>query len=351
MRKRLTILLAGAMSIAMMLTGCQASQGLETDDIKITQYRGVEIDEIEKPAEVTDEDVESSIQTTLESQAETKEVTDRAVQDGDIVNIDFVGKIDGKEFDGGSSEGYDLEIGSDTFIDGFEDSIVGHKIGDKFDWEGKFPDDYGNTEYAGKDVVFTITVNSITEKKVPELTDELVADLSETAKTVKEYKAEVKQQLTDDNEAEYNNELYSAVWQEVLNNTEVKKYPDGEKEEFVQALTDNYKSVAENYGMEFADFLEQMMGMTEDDFNQQAEAAAEQNVMSRMATEAIAEKENIKLDDDTYEAELQKIADQYGYESVDALKEQADEDTLKDTALNNIVVERVAKHCIQKASE
>lgn len=351
MRKRLTILLAGVMSIAMMLTGCQASQGLETEEIKIAKYRGVEVDKVDKPAEVTDEDVESNIQETLESKAETKEIKDRAVQDGDIANIDFVGKIDGKAFDGGSSEGFDLEIGSDSFIDGFEDSIIGHKIGDKFDWEGKFPDNYGNTEYAGKDVVFTITVNSITEKKVPELTDKLVAELSETAKTVKEYKAEVKQQLTDNNETEYNNKLYSAVWQEVLKNTEVKKYPDGEKEKFVQTLTDNYKKMAETYNMEFADFLEQMMGMTEDDFNKQVEAAAEQNVMSKMATEAIAEKENIKLDDDTYEAELQKIVDQYGYESVDVLKEQVDKDTLKDTVLNNIVVERVAKNCVQKASE
>ena len=119
----------------------------------------------------------------------------------------------------------------------------------------------------------------------------------------------------------------------------------------MQTLTDNYKKMAETYNMEFADFLEQMMGMTEDDFNKQVEAAAEQNVMSKMATEAIAEKENIKLDDDTYEAELQKIVDQYGYESVDVLKEQVDKDTLKDTVLNNIVVERVAKNCVQKASE
>lgn len=335
----------------MLLTGCQASQGLETEEIKITKYRGVEVDKVDKPAEVTDEDVENNIKATLESRAETKEIKDRAVQEGDIANIDFVGKMDGKAFEGGSSEGFDLEIGSGSFIDGFEDSIIGHKPGDKFDWEGKFPDDYGNTEYAGKDVVFTITVNSITEKKVPELTDKLVAELSETSKNVKEYKAEIKQQLTESNEAAYENQLYSAVWQAVLDNTEIKKYPDGKKEEFIKKLTDNYKEMAESYGMEFADFLQQMMGMTEEDFNKQVEAAAEENIRSKMATEAIAEKENIALDDDTYEAGLQKIVDQYGYESVDSLKEQVDKETLKDTVLNNIVVERLAKSCIQKASE
>lgn len=351
MKKKVVVLLTGIMSAAMLLSGCQASKGLETDELKITQYKGIEVAQVDKPEEVTDEDVEGSINTALEAQAESKEIKDRAVKDGDIVNIDFVGKMGGKAFDGGSAEGYDLTIGSDSFIDGFEDSIIGHKLGDKFDWKGKFPDDYGNTEYAGKDVVFTITVNSITEKVVPELTDEVVAKLSDSAKTVKEYKAEVKKQLEDDAQSTYDNALYSEVWQAVLDNTEIKKYPEGEKEKIVKTLTDNYKQMAEAYNMEFADFLEQQMGMTEDDFNTQAEAAAEQSVKSKMATEAIAKEEKIKLDDKAYEEQLKQIAEDYGYESVDDLKEQVEEENLKSTALNNIVVENVAKQCIQKASE
>lgn len=350
MKKKIVMVLTGVMSAAMLLTACQASKGLETDEIKITQYKGVEIDQIDKPEEVTDEDVEESIQSTLQAQAESKEIKDRAVKDGDITNIDFTGKIDGKKFEGGSAEGYDLTIGSDSFIDGFEDSIIGHKIGDKFDWEGKFPDNYGNTEYAGKDVVFTITVNSITEEIVPELTDELVAKLSDSAKTVKEYKAEVKKQLEDDAESSYNSKLYSAVWEAVLENTEVKEYPKGEKEEVIEYWTNYYTEQAKAYNMELSDFLEQS-GMTEEDFNTQVEAVAEQNVKSKMATEAIADKEKIKLDDETYQKQLEKIVADYNYESVDSLKEQIDEDTLKDTALNNLVVEAVAKQCIQKASE
>lgn len=350
MKKKITVSLIGIAASAIFLTACQASKGLDTDEIKITQYKEIEVDQVQKPAEVTDEEVEENIQITLDAQAETKEITDRKVKDGDIVNIDFVGKIDGKAFDGGSAEGYDLTIGSDSFIDGFEDSIIGHEKGDKFDWDGKFPDDYSNTEYAGKDVVFSIVLNSITERTVPELTDELVAKLSENAKNVKEYKEEVKEQLETAAQQDYETTLYSEVWQTVLENTEVKKYPDGEKEKTQEALKKRYEELAETYGMEFEDFIETQMGMSEEDFDKQAAEAAEQSVKSKMATDAIAEKENITLSDEAYEKELQKIVDTYGYESVDALKEQVDEEELKATALNNIVVEELSKKCIQKAS-
>lgn len=350
MKKKIAVSLIGIAVSAVFLTACQASKGLETDEIKITQYKEIEVDQVQKPEEVTDEDVEENIQTALEAQAETKEITDREVKDGDIVNIDFVGKIDGKAFDGGSAEGYDLTIGSDSFIDGFEDSIIGHKKGDKFDWDGKFPDNYGNTEYAGKDVVFSIVLNSISERKVPKLTDELVAKLSENAKNVKEYKEEVKKQLEEDAQQNYDSSLYSEVWQAVLENTEVKKYPDGEKEKAQEELKKRYEEMADTYGMEFKDFVENQMGMSEDDFDKQAADAAEQTIKSKMATNAIAEKEKITLSDEAYEKELQKIVDSYGYESIDALKEQVDEEDLKATALNSIVVEELSKKCIQKAS-
>lgn len=349
MKKKTAVLLTGILAASMLLSGCEASKGLETDDIKITQYKGVEVDEVEKPDEVTDEDVENSIQTTLESKAESKEIKDRAVKDGDIVNIDFVGKIDGKKFDGGSSEGYDLTIGSDTFIDGFEDSIIGHKKGDKFDWDGAFPENYGNADYAGKDVTFTITVNKITEQVVPELTDDFVAEVSEKSKTVKEYKEEVKKLLEEDNETSYQDSLESEVWDKVLENTEVKKYPDGEKEKVEKQLREQYEQMAEAYGMEFEDMLSQM-GMDEDTFNEQAAQAAESSVKSQMAVEAIADKEKIKVDDDTYKEEVKKLVETYGYESVDDLEEAAGEEDLKEIILTNMVKEWLADKCIQVAS-
>jgi len=350
MKKRIVMLMTGIVCAAVSLTACEASKGLETDTLKITQYKGVEVAQVAKPGEVTDEEVDQQIQTALDLQAETKEIKDRAVKDGDIVNIDFVGKIDGKKFDGGSAEGQELEIGSDSFIDGFEDSIIGHKIGDKFDWDGKFPDNYGNTEYAGKDVVFSIVLNSITERTVPDLSDEVVPKLSESAKNVEEYKEEVRKQLEDTAEQDYRNQLYSEVWNEVLDNTEVKEYPDGETKKAKEALKERYKELAETYGMEFKDFIETQMGMTEEEFDKQAAEVAEQSVKAKMVTEAIAEKEKISLSDEAYEKELERIVEQYGYESVDALKEQVDEEELKASALNNLVVEELSEKCIQKAS-
>lgn len=333
----------------MLFTGCQASKGLETDEIKITQYKEVEVDKVEKPEEVTEEDVDNYINTMLQTNADINEVADRAVKEGDTATIDFVGKVDGEEFDGGSAEGYPLEIGSGAFIPGFEDSIIGHKTGETFDWNGKFPEDYGNADYAGKDVVFTITVNHISESVVPELSDEFVKTVSEESKTVDEYKEEVKKQLTQQAEDNYKSQLNSAVWQKVLENTEVSKYPEDEVKELCDATIEQYKSIAEYMGMEYEDYLEQN-GTTAEDFEKQVEDSAKENVKQTMALKAIAEKEKLELSDEEYEKQLEKIAKSYGYEDVDALKEAAEEEDLKDIALYNVVVDWLSESCIQVES-
>lgn len=152
MKKKFAMLLTGVAAASMMLSGCSGSKGLETDEMTISVYKGVEITEVAKPGEVTDEEVESAIQATLQTNATPEEITDRAVESGDTATIDFTGKIDGTEFEGGSSTDYPLVIGSGTFIEGFEDSVIGHNIGDAYDWQGKFPDDYNKEEYAGKDL-------------------------------------------------------------------------------------------------------------------------------------------------------------------------------------------------------
>lgn len=219
MKKRLAALFCATLATSMILVGCQASKGLETDNLKITQYKGVEVSAADKPEKVTDDDVEQYIQSQLTSSATTTEVTDRAAQKGDTVDIAFVGTIDGEAFDGGSSDSYSLELGSGTMIDGFEDSIIGHNVGETFVWDGKFPDDYQSTDLAGKACQFTITVNSISEQNVPELTDEWVANNSESSKTVKEYKKEIKKTLEDQKQEDYDSTLKSEAWQAVVDNT------------------------------------------------------------------------------------------------------------------------------------
>ncbi len=351
MKKRIMTLVTGILASAAVLTGCSGSKGLETDALSISVYKGVEIDEIQKPAEVTDEDVENTIQSSLQMNATQEEITDRPVEDGDIATIDFTGKINGQEFEGGSSTDYPLTIGSGLFIDGFEDSVIGHNIGDTYDWQGKFPDNYQNAEYAGKDVVFTITVKGIAEESVPELNDNFVKSVSEKSKSVKEYKEEVRKQLTDDNETSYENQVGQAVWQKVLENTEIKKYPEDEMKELSKTLIDQYKSMAEYAEQDYETYIQEQMGYSVEEFEKQVEEAAKASLKQSMVTEAIADKEKIKLSNKEYKEQLKKIADSYMYEDVDALKEAAKEEDLKDIALNNMVREWLKEHSVQVAKK
>ena len=351
MKKRIMTLVTGILASAAVLTGCSGSKGLETDALSISVYKGVEIDEIQKPAEVTDEDVENTIQSSLQMNATQEEITDRPVEDGDIATIDFTGKINGQEFEGGSSTDYPLTIGSGLFLDGFEDSVIGHNIGDTYDWQGKFPDNYQNAEYAGKDVVFTITVKGIAEESVPELNDNFVKSVSEKSKSVKEYKEEVRKQLTDDNETSYENQVGQAVWQKVLENTEIKKYPEDEMKELSKTLIDQYKSMAEDAEQDYETYIQEQMGYSVEEFEKQVEEAAKASLKQSMVTEAIADKEKIKLSNKEYKEQLKKIADSYMYEDVDALKEAAEEEDLKEIALNNMAREWLKEHSVQVAKK
>jgi trigger factor len=327
------------------LSGCTASKGLQTDELSISNYKQVEVDEVTKPDEVTDEDVESQIATVLQNYPQ--EDTDHVVETGDKVYIDYVGKMDGEEFDGGSASGYMLEIGSGTFIDGFEDSIIGHNVGETFDWDGAFPENYSAEDYAGKDVTFTITIDSV----VPdEITDDLVQQISETSETVEEYKEEVKSSLEDQAQASFDSTLQSEAWQAVLDNTEVTTYDEDEPQETLESTLEQYEAFASYYGMEYEDMIEQQMGIEVEEFEQQVEDQIRENIKGTMAAEAIADKENLDLSDDEYEAKYEEIAENNGYEDVDSLKSSVGEDTLKDYVLLNVVKEWVAKRCIQIAS-
>lgn len=344
MKKRL---LASVLAGVMILTGCAQSTGLETEEIKITCYKGVEVTEVEKPAEITDEDVETEIQAMLEANANVIEITDRAVQDGDTVDINFVGKVDGEEFEGGSADNYSLVIGSGTFIEGFEDSIIGHKAGETFDWNGKFPEEYTET-LAGKDCTFTITVNAITVEEEAELNDEFVKKVSETATTVEEYKAEVKAQLEESAQETYDYSVKSAAWNAVLENTEVLVWPDTVDETY-EDLIEQYKTIAEYYGSEYEEFIVSQMGTTLEEFEAEMLSQVKESEKEMMAAAAIAEKEGIELTDELYEEQLVYMAELYGYEDAEAVKEAAEEEELKELALAFLVMDFVTEHCVQVA--
>ena len=243
MKKKAAVLLTGIMTASLLLSGCQSSKGIENDNLKISQYKGVEIDEVDKADDVTDKDVTSFIDSVRESNAKTKTIKNRAVKKGDTVTIDFVGKMNGKKFDNGSANNQKLKIGSNTFIEGFEDSIIGHKVGDKFVWNGKFPENYSE-ELAGKKVSFTIKVKAITESKTPELNDAFVKKVSSKSKTVAEYKKEVKKKLEQEAQDTYTESVESGAWEKVLSNTKVKKYDEKEQKKMENAWISQYKQYA-----------------------------------------------------------------------------------------------------------
>ena len=307
MKKTIAVLLTGVMASALLLSGCEASKGLENDDIKITQYKGIEIDEVEKAKEVTDDDVDSFIKSMQESHAEVTEITDRAVEDGDTVSINFVGKMNGEEFEGGSAEDYSLTIGSGVFIEGFEDSVIGHKAGETYDWNGKFPDDYGNAEMAGKDVVFTITVNAITKEDVPELNDEFVKSVSETSKTVKEYKKQVRDSLVSDKKSEAEQTNQETLWNKIMDNaTQLKDFSEADIKKEVSNIKIENKEMAGYFGMSVSDFIEQYYEMSLEDY-------AKENLKKQCVQDLLLKENSIEITDADVDEEIQYYIDELGY--------------------------------------
>lgn len=347
MKRKLAVALTGALTCAMLLTGCGSKNDASNDYVTVTGYKGIEIDAVEDASEVTDEDVQNYIDSILAQNATEETITDRPVQEGDTATITYVGTMDGVEFDGGSAEDYQLVIGSDTFIDGFEDSIIGHSIGETFDWNGQFPEDY-TEDLAGKDVTFTITVNGITVYNTPEISDELVQTVSEESTTVEEYEEEVRTMLEESATEDYEYSLQDAVWNAVLEKAEVVKYPDGEVEELTQSLIDQYASMAEYYGADYETFITEYMGYTVEDFEAQAKTAAEESIKMQLVAKAIAEAEGLVPSDDEYQEKYEEMCEEYGYEDVDALIEAAgSEEDLQVIVLENIVIEWLADNCIQ----
>lgn len=348
MKKRSTVFIAGALAFSILLAGCQPDMGLETEDLKITNYRKVEVAQVEKPQDATDEAVDMYIQSVRKGHAQpAAEGLDRAVQEGDTINVDFEGKVDGAAFEGGAAKDYPITVGTGGFIDGFVESMVGRKPGETYDWNGAFPEGYGNAELAGKDVVFTITINSI-EEELPKLDDEFVKTVSDKSETVEQYKKEIKEQLEKENEDVYKNRLNEAVWQAVLDNSTVLEYPEGEVQESVDSMSEQYRSMIESQGVDFEAFLEQS-GITEEQFKEQFQETGRNSVKQKMVLAAIAEKEKITLSDEEYAKQLETMAAAYGFGDGESLAKEADEEALREIALYNVVGEWLAKRCVQIA--
>lgn len=258
--------------------------------VTLGDYKGITLEK--KIQQVTEEDIDNSIAQSLMATVTDPEAT---VQEGDTVDIAYVGKIDGEEFDGGSSDSYNLSIGSGTFIDGFEDGVIGMKQDETKDLNLKFPDDYGASEVAGKDVVFTVTVNAISRPQ--ELTDAWVQENTDYS-TVDEYRQTQKEQLEASNEFAAENTLKSTVLETVSNNATITQIPQSYITMGEEIHKQMYSMYASMYGVSLDEFLDQYVD--KDQFEQEQEVYSKQLAELALVIDAVVKAEGWTTEDEDY---------------------------------------------------
>ncbi|NLD19225.1 MAG: trigger factor [Clostridiales bacterium] len=299
-------------SASLVSCGSMSYDGYDLKEyIKVGKYKGLEV--APYAISITDDQVTAKIDSTLEAAATSQEVDkDTAIADGDVVNIDYVGKVNGKKFDGGSAKGYDLTIGSDAFINGFEDGLIGKKTGEKVALNLTFPDDYSTEKLQGKDVVFKVTINLVTREVVPEYNLEFVKNTTEYT-TLGEYEDSIRETLYKEKETEAINNQKTELWSVALDNTEVKKYPEKELNHYIDFNSEQMDVMAESYGMTREDLLASYDFGSEKEFAAVNEDSSKLRVKQEMVITYIANKEGIEYTDKEKEALIADFKSQ-GYD-------------------------------------
>jgi trigger factor len=274
------------------------------------QYKGIELEK--ESDEVTDDELDARIQSILDANPEYIEV-ERPAQDGDTANIDYVGMKDGEAFSGGTAEGYDLVLGSGTFIPGFEDGLIGANTGDELSLNLTFPENYSNADLAGQAVVFDVTVNSIKEKKDAVLDDAFVQRMSDF-KTVDEFKADTLADMKEQKEKQSEQKLLDDALQAVVDTTEFDLNQDA-IDQYYNSQLDYYNSMVSMYGMTLESYAG-LFGMTEDDLKSALKEDAETAIKQQILISEITDAEKLEVD----EAARQFVADMVGMD-LDTLKE------------------------------
>lgn len=308
--------------------------------ITMGDYKGIDVKlEIE---EVTDDQIQSTIDNTLNSNAVESTDDQAEVKEGDIVNIDFVGKKDGEAFDGGTGEDYDLTIGSGSFIEGFEEGLIGAKKGDMKELALTFPESYPSEDLAGQDVIFEVTVNYI--KTLPELTDEWVKENTEYD-TVDAYKEGVRAELESSNESAAQSTATNTAWNQVLDASEIKEFPQEDIDKAIAEYERSLQSYADQQEMTTDEFLE-AQGMTKEDFDKQAQEYAEYKVKQLLAAQAVMDAEELTLADDEIQTVINEMVTNFGVDDISALTDQYG----KDSVIESVALTRINEFVLDNAN-
>ena len=283
--------------------------------VTLGEYKGLEV---EVPsAEVTEEEIQAEVEKEREKNSRVIDVDDRAVENGDMVKLDFEGFTDGEAFEGGKGENYDLTIGSGSFIPGFEEQLVGAKIGEEMEVNVTFPEEYHSKELAGKPAVFKCTVHQINVKELPEADDEFAQEVSEFD-TMEEYKADIKKNLAEKKEKEAKAAREAAAVEKAVANAQME-IPDPMVEGQVRQMADDFARRIQSQGLTVEQYF-QFTGMTAEKLFDQMRPDALKRIQNSLVLEAIAQAEDIQISDERLEEELVKMAEAYKME-LDKLKE------------------------------
>ena len=314
-------------------------------EVTLGDYKGVEVPKTE--ITVTDEDVEAELKKEQEKNSRTISVEDRAAQLNDIVTIDFEGSVDGVPFDGGQATEYPLTLGSNTFIPGFEEQLVGAKVGDDVDVKVTFPEEYQAKELAGKEAIFKCAVKKIEAKELPELDDDFAQDVSDFD-TLDEYKADVEKKILENKENQIKREQEDQIIEKIIENAQME-IPQQMIAAQTRQMTQEFAQRLQSQGLSLEQYM-QFTGLTPQKMMEDLEPQALKRIQSRLVLEAVVAAENIEASDEEIDKELENMASMYQME-IDKLKELIGDDEKKQIGMDLAVqkaVEFVVKEAVEK---
>lgn len=293
-------------------------------EVKLGEYKGMEVPV--QDTTVTDADVDDALETKRQQQAELVLKEDKPAEKGDTVVIDYKGSVDGEEFDGGSAENYSLELGSGSFIPGFEDQLIGHNADEDVDVNVTFPEDYHAKNLAGKDALFKVKIHEIKEKQLPELDDDFAKDVDEDVDTLAELKEKTKKQLQEEKDNQAKAAIEDAAINKAVANAEIQDIPQAMLDDDTNRQMQQYLAGMQQQGISPQMYF-QITGTKEEDLKKQFANDAAQRVKTNLVLEAIVDDANLDATDEEIAKEISDLAKQYGMEE-DAVKKALSKDML-----------------------
>ncbi len=312
------------------------------DYITVGEYKGLKV--APYVIKVSKEEIQAAVDKDLDAAKEKKELDKGAeLKDGDTANIDYVGSIDGKKFEGGSAEGHDLELGSGQFIDGFESGLVGKKVGEKVDLNVTFPEDYGAADLAGKDAVFAVTINSATRPSP--ITEEQYVEKNNLG-SIEDYEKNKKAALKAEKENTAKTEQRTELWSQLLENTDVKEYPQEAVDAYLAVNNQQVEDLAKQYNMSKEDYIKRCGFKDEAEMQEVSEQSAKMRIKQEMLLEVISAKEGLECTDEDMEGMKQQM-EASGY--TDELVKQQTGMSFEQYARNEVLYQKVLDFVLENA--